>query len=82
VCLSILQIGCVVFSPFIRSGEICFSTCRWHLSFSAATLGTGVRWVLWSEDVGPEVVDLSLFPDFIGGMRWFLVQGSTGMSPG
>jgi hypothetical protein len=38
--------------------------------------------VLWSEDVGPEVMDLSLFPDFIGGMRWFLVQESTGTSPG
>jgi hypothetical protein len=47
-----------------------------------AVLGARARWVLWSEDVGPEVVDLSLFPDFIGGMRWFLFQGSTGTSPG
>jgi hypothetical protein len=36
-------------------------------------LGAGTRWVLWSEDVGLEVVDLSFFPDFIGEMRWFLV---------
>jgi hypothetical protein len=34
-----------------------------------------------SEDVGDEVVDLSLFPYFVDGMRWFLVQGSTGTSP-
>jgi hypothetical protein len=38
--------------------------------------------MLWSEDVGPEVVDLPHFPDFISGMRWILVQESTGMSPG
>jgi hypothetical protein len=44
--------------------------------------GAGARWVLWSEDVDPEVVDLSLFSYFMGGMRWFLVQGSTGTSPG
>jgi hypothetical protein len=36
--------------------------------------------VLWSEDVAPEVVDLSLLFVFIDEMRWFLVQGSTGMS--
>jgi hypothetical protein len=28
------------------------------------------------------VVDLSFSPDFFGGMRWILVQDSTGMSPG
>jgi hypothetical protein len=72
----------MVFSLFIRSGEICFSTCPWRLSFSVAALGAGARWVLWSEDVGPEVVDLSFFPYFMGGMWWFLVQGSTGMFPG
>jgi hypothetical protein len=80
--LSIFQIGSVVFSPFLRSREICFSMCRCRLSFSAAVLGTGARWVLWCEDVGTEVVDLSLFPNIIGEMRWFLVQESTGMSPG
>jgi hypothetical protein len=37
----------------------------------------GARWMLLSEDVGPEVVNLSLFPDFVDGMRWILVQGST-----
>jgi hypothetical protein len=29
MCLSILQIGSLVFSPFFRSGEICFSLCCW-----------------------------------------------------
>jgi hypothetical protein len=38
--------------------------------------------MLWIKDVGPKVVDLSLFPDFVGGMRWFLVQYSTATSPG
>jgi hypothetical protein len=33
----------------------------------------GKRWILWSEDVGPEVVDLSLFVDFIDGNRLILV---------
>jgi hypothetical protein len=33
--------------------------------------------MLWSEDVGPEVVDLSSFPDFVDGMRRFLVQDNT-----
>jgi hypothetical protein len=34
--------------------------------------------MLWSEDVGPEVVDLSSFPDFVNGIRRSLVQDSTG----
>jgi hypothetical protein len=38
--------------------------------------------MLWSEDVGLMVVDLSSFPDFVDGMRRFLVQGSTGTLPG
>jgi hypothetical protein len=37
--------------------------------------------MLWSEDVGPEVVDLSSFPDFVDGMRRSLVQDSTGTFP-
>jgi hypothetical protein len=36
--------------------------------------GAGARWVLWSTDAGPEVVDLSLFPDFVVRIRWLLVQ--------
>jgi hypothetical protein len=72
--LSILQIGSVVFSSFFRSGEICFSTCHRCRPLSTAALGAGARWVLWSTDVGPEVVDLSLFPDFVEGIRWLLVQ--------
>jgi hypothetical protein len=36
--------------------------------------GARVRWMLWSTDAGPEVVDLSLFPDFVDGIRWILVQ--------
>jgi hypothetical protein len=38
--------------------------------------------MLWSEDVGPEVVELSSFPDIVDGMRRFLVQDSTGTFPG
>jgi hypothetical protein len=30
-------------------------------------LGADARWILRSEDVGPEVVDLSFFPDFVIG---------------
>ena len=37
--------------------------------------------MLWSEDVGPEVVDLALVPDFVNKMRWILVQDSMGTSP-
>jgi hypothetical protein len=58
----------MVFSPFIRSGEICFSTYCWHLSLSSiVALGAVARLVLWSEVVDPEVVDLSLFSDFVVG---------------
>jgi hypothetical protein len=32
-------------------------------------LGADARWILWSEDVGLEVVDLSLFLDFVDGMQ-------------
>jgi hypothetical protein len=74
--LSILQIGSLVFSSFFRSGEICFSVCRWPLPAAEA------RWFLWSEDVGPEVVDLSFFSDFVDGRRWILVQDNTGTSLG
>jgi hypothetical protein len=49
--------------------------------FCGGAVGRGEVGAL-EEDVGPEVADLSLFPDFIAGMRWFLVQGSTGTSPG
>jgi hypothetical protein len=38
--------------------------------------------MLWSEDVGPEVVDLSSFPDFVDGIRRLLIQGSMGTFPG
>jgi hypothetical protein len=31
--------------------------------------GSDERWMLWNEDVGPEVVDLSIFVDFVDGMR-------------
>jgi hypothetical protein len=30
--------------------------------------GVGTRWMLWSEDVGPKVVDLLFFPDFVNKM--------------
>jgi hypothetical protein len=55
---------------------------RWSSSLCTAALGAGARWMLWSENVGPEMVDLSLFPDFVNEMRWILVQSNTGTSPG
>jgi hypothetical protein len=42
------------------------------------TLGAGARWMLRSEDVGSEVVDLSFLLDFVDGMQWIQVQDSTG----
>jgi hypothetical protein len=70
------QIGSLVFLLFFRSGKICFSVCHWPL------LAAGARWFLWSKDVGPEVVDLSFFSDFVDWRRWVLVQDSMEMSPG
>jgi hypothetical protein len=52
-------------------------TCRWRLSLFLATLGAMVRWMLWSEDVGPEAVDLSLFLNFVVRMQQILVQDNT-----
>jgi hypothetical protein len=37
------------------------------------------RWFFWSKEVGPEVVDLSFFSDFVDGRLQILVQDSTGM---
>jgi hypothetical protein len=65
--LSILQIDSLVFSPFFRSGEIHFSFCHWP------SLAAGARWFLWNEDVGPEVLDLLFFLDFINGRQKILV---------
>jgi hypothetical protein len=39
------------------------------------------RWMLWSQDVGSEMLRLSLFFEFVNGMRWILVEGSTMMFP-
>jgi hypothetical protein len=44
--------------------------------------GAGARWMLWSKDAGPEVVELSLFLDFVDGLRRILVQDNAGTSPG
>jgi hypothetical protein len=76
VYCSVHQIGSLVFSLFFRFGEICFSVCHWPL------LAAGARWFLWSKDVGPEVVDLSFFSDFVDWRRRVLVQDSTETSPG
>jgi hypothetical protein len=51
----------MVFLSFFRTGEICFSACRW------AFLAAGARWFLWSKDVDSEVVDLPVFSDFVDG---------------
>jgi hypothetical protein len=40
---------------------------------STTTLEAETRWMLWSEDVGSEVVVLLLFLDFVDGMRRILV---------
>jgi hypothetical protein len=40
------------------------------------------RWMLWSNEVGPEVVDLSLFRNFVVEMWWTFLQDSTGASVG
>ena len=82
MCCSVLQIGSLVFSPFFRSGEICFSVCRWRSWLFATALAAGARWFFWSEDAGPEVVDLPFLSDFVDGRRQILVQDSTGTSPG
>jgi hypothetical protein len=44
-------------------------------------LAGGMRWFLYSEDVGPEVVDLSILLDFVDGRRRILVQDSRGRPP-
>jgi hypothetical protein len=49
--------------------------------YRRSTLTAGARWFLSSEDVGPKVVDLPFFSDFIDGRRRVLVQDSTGISP-
>jgi hypothetical protein len=51
-----------------RSSDLArFVSRRVAVIFCGGT-GDGATWVLWSEDVGPEVLDLPLFPDFIGAM--------------
>jgi hypothetical protein len=50
------------------------SICR-DMQLAATT-----RWMVRSEDVGPKVVDMALFLDFIDMMRWILVQERTGTS--
>jgi hypothetical protein len=81
VFLSILRIGGLILSMFVRSGKICFLACRWRSSLSTVTLGAEARWLLWSKEVGLEVVDLSLFVDLVDGMRRIRVQDSTRTSP-
>jgi hypothetical protein len=70
----------LVFLLFFRSGEISFSVCSYRSSLSLAALRAKVRWMLLREDVGIEMVDLSLFLDFVDEMWWILVQGGTGMA--
>jgi hypothetical protein len=78
VFLSILQIGDLVSSLFMRSGEICLLSCLWDPSLSMAEMEVRARWILWGKVVCPEVVDLSLFLDSVDEMRRILVQGSKG----
>jgi hypothetical protein len=45
-------------------------------------LAAVTRWFLWIEDVGPEVVDLPFFFEFVDGRRQVLVQESMRTFPG
>jgi hypothetical protein len=36
-------------------------------------VGGRARWMLWSEDIGQKLVDLSFFPDFVDEMLWIFV---------
>ena len=78
---SVCQISGLFFSPFFRSDEISFSVCCWSSWLSTTALVAGARWFFWSEDLGPEVVDLPFFSDFVDGRQQILVQDSTGTSP-
>jgi hypothetical protein len=71
-------LGLLAFLLIWRDLFLCVS-----LVFVVIHIGAGgrARWMLWSEDVGPEVVELSLILDFVDGMRRILVQGSMGTSP-
>jgi hypothetical protein len=82
MCRPVIQIDSLIFSPVFRSSEISFSVCHRHSWLSATALAAEARWFFWSEDVGPEVVDLPFFSDFVDGRRHNLIQDSTGMSPG
>jgi hypothetical protein len=73
------ELGLIVFLRIWRDQFLDISLA---FVLSTAVLGIGAMWMLWSENVGPEVVDLSLFPDFVEWIRWILVQGSTGTFPG
>jgi hypothetical protein len=57
------------------SSDLARSASQWP------SLVAGVRWFLWSKDVGLEMVDLLFFSDFVDGRRRILVQDSTGTSP-
>jgi hypothetical protein len=63
-------------SDLVRSISRCVAGVRDY-----PTLAARARWFFWSEDVGPKVVDFSLFSDFVYGRRQILVQDSTGTSP-
>jgi hypothetical protein len=45
---------------------MCFLVYRW------LSLAIEARWFLWSKDVGPVVVEPSLFSNYIDGRRQFL----------
>ena len=46
------------------------------------TFAAEAMWFFWSEDVGPKVVDMPFFSDFVDGRRQILVQDSTETFPG
>jgi hypothetical protein len=52
------SVGNLVFSSFFKSSEISFSAGHWRSSLFMAALGAEMRWMLYGEDVGPEVVDV------------------------
>jgi hypothetical protein len=60
------RLGLIVFLQIWRDQFLDVSLA---FVLSTTVLGIEARWMLWSENVGPEVVDLLLFPDFIDWMR-------------
>jgi hypothetical protein len=61
-------------SNLARSFFSCVASfCR----LSTTVLRARARWMFWSKNFDPKVVDLLLFTNFVDGMWWILVKDST-----